>query len=453
VPADVRWLLLKDLQILRRSPLLVGLLILYPVAISLLVGAAVSGGPSKPRVAVAYLVPPEKDEFSIGGETLKGSDYVQQLFRSIEPVRVRTREEAIQRVRDGDAVAAFVIPENATDRLQATLQLGGGEPPTVDVYYNAENPAKRREVEGAIRSRLADANSALSREITVIAAEYLNIITAGGRFSLLGRSFDVLGLRRSQAVLEATMRSLPADAPERVALQQVASFAKLAADNLDLSKPILGAISSPVKVNQQIVAGSRSTLEVYFAQVAVTISLMFVTLLLTAGMLALEREENAFARLIRGLVSPSRLLAEKVLLGAVCGVPLALAMLVILSFFLDLNQGRVLVWIPATVLAALAFSAMGVALGALGRDVRAASLLAFALSLPVAALALVPSGAVSSRLYDVISAISAIFPFKPSLEAFDAAVSGGSIAGHLLHLAALTIGFGALSRLAIRRLL
>ncbi|MEA2184942.1 MAG: hypothetical protein QOF69_4127, partial [Solirubrobacteraceae bacterium] len=34
----MRWLLLKDLQILRRSPLLVGLLVIYPVAIALLIG-------------------------------------------------------------------------------------------------------------------------------------------------------------------------------------------------------------------------------------------------------------------------------------------------------------------------------------------------------------------------------------------------------------------------------
>ena len=45
--------------------------------------------------------------------------------------------------------------------------------------------------------------------------------------------------------------------------------------------------------------------------VAVTMSLMFVTLLLAAGMLALEREENAFARLVRGLVSRTGLLARR----------------------------------------------------------------------------------------------------------------------------------------------
>jgi ABC-2 type transport system permease protein len=89
--------------------------------------------------------------------------------------------------------------------------------------------------------------------------------------------------------------------------------------------------------------------------------------------------------------------------------------------------------------------------GALARDVRAASRLAFALSLPIAALALVPSGAVSTGVYDVIAAISAVFPFAPTLDAFDAAVSGGELGGPLAHLAALTLGFGLLGRLALRR--
>ena len=42
-----------------------------------------------------------------------------------------------------------------------------------------------------------------------------------------------------------------------------------------------------------------------------SVSLMFITLLLAAGALALEREENAFPRLVRGLVSRTGLLVEK----------------------------------------------------------------------------------------------------------------------------------------------
>ena len=42
----MRWLLVKDLQILRRSPLLVALLVIYPIAIAVLIGVALSAGPS-----------------------------------------------------------------------------------------------------------------------------------------------------------------------------------------------------------------------------------------------------------------------------------------------------------------------------------------------------------------------------------------------------------------------
>ena len=53
----MRWLLLKDLQILRRSPLQALLLVAYPVLIAVLVGFAISRGPEKPRVAFLNEVP------------------------------------------------------------------------------------------------------------------------------------------------------------------------------------------------------------------------------------------------------------------------------------------------------------------------------------------------------------------------------------------------------------
>jgi hypothetical protein len=94
---------------------------------------------------------------------------------------------------------------------------------------------------------------------------------------------------------------------------------------------------------------------------------------------------------------------------------------------------------------------MGAAVGVLTREVQAASLLAFLLSLPVAFLALVPAGAVSNRLYDVINFVSALFPFKPALRALDAALNGGSLAAPVLHLLALTAGFAVLARVSLRR--
>ena len=55
---------------------------------------------------------------------------------------------------------------------------------------------------------------------------------------------------------------------------------------------------------------------------------------------------------------------------------------------------------------------MGTAIGGLAREVSVASLLAFALLLPVAFLALVPSGVVSAALYDFTRVVSALFPVQ-----------------------------------------
>jgi hypothetical protein len=71
----VRWLLVKDLQILRRSPLLVGLLIVYPVAIALMIGFALSSPPGKPKVALLDEVPAGHRTLNVGNQQISISKY------------------------------------------------------------------------------------------------------------------------------------------------------------------------------------------------------------------------------------------------------------------------------------------------------------------------------------------------------------------------------------------
>jgi ABC-2 type transport system permease protein len=113
----------------------------------------------------------------------------------------------------------------------------------------------------------------------------------------------------------------------------------------------------------------------------------------------------------------------------------------------------VALWVLALAFGAIAFGALGVAIGALAREVRAASLLAFLLSLPLALLALVPAGSVAHGLYRAIGVVSFAFPFKAALQALDAAVNRASpsLAGSLAHLVLLTVLFGGLARLGVRR--
>jgi ABC-2 type transport system permease protein len=74
-------------------------------------------------------------------------------------------------------------------------------------------------------------------------------------------------------------------------------------------------------------------------------------------------------------------------------------------------------------------------------------------SLPVALLSLIPSGAVGAGLYDAIEVLTALFPFRPALDAVGGALdpAGGGLAGPLLHLVALGVAYGLLARLALRR--
>ncbi|MEA2126866.1 MAG: type transport system permease protein [Solirubrobacteraceae bacterium] len=449
----MRWLLLKDLQILRRSPLLVATLVLYPVLLALLVGAATNAGPSKPKVAFVNLVPKGKSSFSIGGEKLDAAKYAKQLFKSIDPIRVKTRAEARELVASGRALGALILPPDATERLQNAINLSGSEPPTLEVLYNADNPAKERYVRSTISSRLGDANTVLSRRLTEIAANYIGVIVEGGEFSLFGQKFNVLGLRNSERIINGVIDSLPRDDPQRAALDQVSRFAKLASDNLDVSKPILASIGQPVRIKQTIVNGKSASLDSLVAPLTVTLALTFVTLLLAAGMLALEREENAFGRLVRGLVSRLSLVVEKVGLAALCSFVVCLLMLAVLAVFVDLDWGRAPLWLPALALGSLGFAGMGVAVGCLAREVRSASLLVFALSLPMAALALVPSGAVGEAPFKVVQVVNFVLPFKWALQALDAAINDAepTLLAPALHLAGLTLAFIGIARLAMRR--
>jgi ABC-2 type transport system permease protein len=74
-------------------------------------------------------------------------------------------------------------------------------------------------------------------------------------------------------------------------------------------------------------------------------------------------------------------------------------------------------------------------------------------TLPVAFLSLVPSGAVGGGVLGAIDVVTAIFPFKPALQAMTAALdsAGPGIGGPLVHLAILIAAYGLLARFALRR--
>jgi ABC-2 type transport system permease protein len=446
----MRWLLLKDLQILRRSPLQATLLVLYPVLIAVLVGFAISRGPEKPRVAFLNEVP-QNSRIFVGGQKLPRANVQGRICGKVECVRVHSKAEAEDKVSSGEVLAALILPEDLINKINSLSTLTPGTP-EVEVIVNEEDPIKAGLVDDRITSLLAQANLSIARRIAAEGSHYLKLVIEGGNLPVLGSKIHILGLQASAHILEALEPALP-PGPLRSSLSQVTEFADQAGENLDIAGPLIDRLAEPIKVDKEVVGGSAPPLEVFAIAVAATFTLAFVTVLLVAGSLALEREENAFPRLVRGLVSETGLLAEKVLLGVAVGVVVTLLMLAGLQIFVPLEWSRFGLWLAAIVVGGAALAAAGSALGALAREVRAVSLLAFMVTLPIAFLSLIPSGAIGAGLYSVIKIVSALFPFKPALEALTGALdsSGPSLGGPLLHLAILLVAYALIARLALRR--
>ena len=296
----MRWLLLKDLQILRRSPLQATLLVAYPILIAVLVGFAISPEAEKPRVAFLNEVP-AGSRVMVGGARLPALDVEGRICRRVDCVRVDSRRQALDAVSSGEALAALILPSDLVNQINSLSTPTPGVP-EVEVLVNEENPIKAQAVDDRISALLAEANLAVAKRIAGEGSRFIDLLVNGGRFEVVGQSIEILGLHRTAKIL-AEVRPALRSGPLRDSLDRVIRFAALSSQNLDLASPLLDRLAQPIEVNKVVVNGSSPPLDIFAIAVAATFTLAFVVILLVAGSLALEREENAFPRLTRGTSS------------------------------------------------------------------------------------------------------------------------------------------------------
>src|SRR4051812_50156925 len=116
----LRWLLLKDLRILRRSPLMAAVLVVYPVAIALLIGFALSRGSEKPTVALLNEVPPD-EQLEIGSERLGSVIGPKELSRRGETGGGSPRGRGQRQGGGGGGLAGRGIPGETAGQAQASV--------------------------------------------------------------------------------------------------------------------------------------------------------------------------------------------------------------------------------------------------------------------------------------------------------------------------------------------
>ena len=241
----MRWLLLKDLQILRRSPLLTALLVIYPIVLAVLIGFAVSRDTDKPRVAFFNEIEAEQSEegLELGDGGFNQEQAFAQLCERVECVTTSSREEAIGKVEEGEVLAALVLPEDFLDKLESQLGGAGLDPAEVEVYVNEDDPVKASLVDDRISALITEANLILSDEISGQLLGYLDLLVEGGEFEVpfLGETIDVLGLERTQQILRGVRAEV--QGPQREVVDDVIRFAELAGENLGFADELLGSVA------------------------------------------------------------------------------------------------------------------------------------------------------------------------------------------------------------------
>ena len=152
----------------------------------------------------------------------------------------------------------------------------------------------------------------------------------------------------------------------------------------------LRATANPIELRQEERGGRTWLLSAQVQGYALALAVAFVTVLLGAGALVAEREENVLGRLARGLAGLGQLVVEKVTFVALVGTAMGLVLAVVFGIIVELGDVsggepwlRLPLLLVGLALAAIAFGSFGVMIGALAREAATASVVAFLVALPL----------------------------------------------------------------------
>ncbi len=434
-------ILRKDLLVLRRSPLLLGVLIAYPLVIALLIGLTAAYANAKPRVALVDLdgIPPR---VTVAGRTFDVDALIHEVARNVELVRM-DEDDAERQLAGGRVAAVITVPVGFVAELKGLVAS-----PHLTLATGTGGIAPR--VRQQMQALVYNLNLRLQKAFIQADIRYVQLLLHGGKGVVLGRSFSIIGLDGTARLLA----HLP-PSPER---SQIADFVHDARLALALTDNAIRATAAPIVLDEEKGRGRTSALSAQVQSYGLAITVTILGLLLAAGALAAERDENVIGRLVRGLVGLGRLIAAKVALAASVGLGLGLAIL--LGFGIAVEAGGVAGGEPwqrlplvllGVALAGIAVGAVGALVGALARESRTASLVGILAVLPIVFLGLVPREIVPAAYW-----ISDAFPFAHAARFFSSSLYDRSPWGVVGREAAWLVGLGAaffaLARLAARRL-
>jgi ABC-type transport system involved in cytochrome c biogenesis permease component len=434
-------ILAKDLRVLGRTPALLAILLAYPLVIAALVGLVAGYGSAKPRVALV-----DEDGLPktlvLAGHRFDVDRTIARVSREVRLVRLGD-DEAQHELETGRVIATLTVPPG----FIATLR-GMAKSPQLELRVTQGGLAPR--VRQQVQALVYSLNRELQDAFVEADLRYVELIRHGGRGGFQGQQFELLGLDGTERLLD----QLP-QGPRLDAIREFVQTARLA---LGETGAALRATAAPIELVEAPEKGRSAVLSAQVQAYALALTISFLALVLAAGALAGERDENALGRLARGLVGLGELVAAKVGLAAIVSCLLGLGVALTFGLVIEIGHveggepwGRLPLLAAGLLLAGGSLGALGAVIGALSREARTASLVALMIVLPVVMLGLVPS-----EVFRAAGWASDALPFAHAVRLFAAALFDldpwGAVTREAAWLIGLGVVFAGLARVGMRRL-
>lgn len=438
---DAALLTHKDLVSLRRAPLVVILLALYPLLIAGLVGTVAGYANSRPRIAVVDLdhIPAKT---TVAGHTYHIKNLIDEVAKNVR-ISWMSKAQAAQALRTGEVVGVITIPHGFVSDLKSVTI-------SPQVEFETSQGGISSRVTQQMQALVYSLNRKLQDAYLKDAIGYISIIRNGGTADFLGSDYKVLGIKKARSLLAAEKNNPQA--------AEVVRFLDTAEGALRASEVSAKAVAQPIRLATATRSGRGWLLSAQMQAYALALTVSILALALGAAVTASERDENVACLLGRGLVSRLSLLAAKIALATI--ISLAVGSVILLAFGAIVEIGGIaggqpwqripLVLVGVTLFGA-ALGAIGTLIGALAREGRSATLGALLVALPIVLLGLIPR-----EIAPPAGFVSDIFPFSHGERFFSSALYDlhpwATVGPEALWLLGLLVLWGAVARLAQPRL-
>ncbi len=435
----------KDLRVLARSRGLLLGLVLYPLLLAVLIALVAREAGGRPRIAYvdeAHLPAILK----VGTSTVDYGALLRGVAEHVEvvPMSVRDANDALA---DGSVLAIVRVPAGFVDDLASTIRS-----PAVDVTVRGGLGGQRavREIE----SLAYQLNTGVQKQLLAQALKFLRLVVTGGSIHVGTTRLDMLGLAPAALTVDDLARRATSPA-DRAALLRVRDFATAARLALAFADPSLKVVAQPVTIAEHH-RGTDDLLGTRGIGVVLAVGIVLASVLLGAGALAAEREEQTLTRLLRGRVTLTTVVAAKVAHVAIVGSALGLGVTLLYQLVAVLTGapapgiGRIALALPVFAVSAAASGAVGALIATLARDLAGSALVSALVALPFVLVGLAP------RLGGSVAIVTGSFPFSPSVDGIAGVLYDPSPAGPLVmaivHLGLLTLAGAGVARALSRRL-